>query len=836
MTEASIIPQLWESAAADVPDHVVGPPSWMGHIPFAFWAMQNLRPRVFVELGSHTGVSYCAFCQTAQRYAVPAACFAVDNWQGDPHAGFYGEDVYQTLRAYHDPRYSGFSRMIRANFDDALPYFADGSIDLLHIDGYHTYDAVRHDFDVWLPKMSERGVVLFHDTNVRENDFGAWRLWDEVSERYPGFAFLHSNGLGVLAVGAQTPEPLRQLFAAAASEEGAAAVRGFFSRLGDAIVLRHQSDDLTERLKAAQREDGRLRDAILERNAEIGRLNGEIIARDTEIGRLNGEIVARDTEIGRLNGEIVARDAEVGRLNGEIVARDNEIGRLNGEIVARDNEIGRLNAEIKRLNDCVAEIERLNKNLAARNAEVGRLNNEIAARDDGIAQRDMEIVRLSEYISSIHASTSWRLTRPIRGVRRVISRIGKPSAPPLPPLPAAAAAGSPPAAALDPRPVLIIATHDCSRTGAPVVALELARSFARRQDVELHVVAKTGGVLETEFAACGVFWNLRARPDQSQSEADYFASLTARLAARPVKAAICNTVVTSDLVSILNAHGVPVLSLIHELPNSITTFFGVDTFRAIDRDASAVVFGSEFVRSRIIDAFHPTNRALRIAPTGYPEPAAISRATARAKVTAELGLPEDVFLVLGCGTMDHRKGVDLFVQTALRTVQALGPSCRFVWIGDGGGAYGSWCRHDLEAAGLGSAVHLIGSRESVDLYMAAADVFLMSSREDPFPLVTLGAIAAGVPVVAFAGGGGSEEVIGEEAGVTVPYLDVEAMSQAVVRLGREPALRRDLGEAGRRIFQERYTFDRFTDRLVDIMRNDLGVALPRSGALDEAAE
>ncbi len=168
-------------------------------------------------------------------------------------------------------------------------------------------------------------------------------------------------------------------------------------------------------------------------------------------------------------------------------------------------------------------------------------------------------------------------------------------------------------------------------------------------------------------------------------------------------------------------------------------------------------------------------------------------------------------------------------------------ACHFVWIGNGSAVYTNWCRHDLEIAGLDAAVHLIGSRESIDPYLAAADIFLMCSREDPFPLVTLGAIGAGVPVIAFAGGGGSEEVIGGEAGVVVPYLDVGAMAEAVVRLHREPERRQALGKAGQRVFRERYTFDRFTERLLGILREDLGVALPApdrhpAPALETAAE
>lgn len=206
--------------------------SWHMHIPFAFTLIQMVQPRVLVELGTHKGDSYCAFCQAVDTLGLESNCYAVDTWEGDEHAGFYSSEVLDELRSHHDPRYARFSTLLQMTFDQAADNFKAGSIDLLHIDGLHTYEAVKHDFENWLPKMSERGLVLLHDVNVHEKDFGVWAFWEEIKARYPltNFEFKYGNGLGLVALGSIVPEPLEVLFQGG---ESVVLLTKYFSWLGE---------------------------------------------------------------------------------------------------------------------------------------------------------------------------------------------------------------------------------------------------------------------------------------------------------------------------------------------------------------------------------------------------------------------------------------------------------------------------------------------------------------------------------------------------------------------------------------------------------------------------
>jgi len=187
------------AAASFEPLSVQFPDSWVGHTPFAFWLIKEIQPKVFVELGVHSGNSYFAFCQAIKEGRFQTKSYAIDRWTGDEHSGVYDDKVFEYVNDHNQNHYSAFSTLMRMDFDEAAREFSSNSIDLLHIDGFHSYEAVRHDFETWLPKLSSQGIVIFHDINVHLPDFGVYKFWEELKLRYSNtIEFMHSNGLGVL--------------------------------------------------------------------------------------------------------------------------------------------------------------------------------------------------------------------------------------------------------------------------------------------------------------------------------------------------------------------------------------------------------------------------------------------------------------------------------------------------------------------------------------------------------------------------------------------------------------------------------------------------------------
>lgn len=391
--------------------------AWHEHIPFAMFLVSLLRPHVIVELGTHGGDSYCAFCQAVQELGLDTRCYAVDIWQGDAHSGFYGPEVLNALRAHHDPLYGGFSQLLQSTFAAALDQFADGSVDLLHLDGYHTYEAARADLLPWLPKLSSRGVILLHDINAHERDFGVWRLWDQLAPLYPHFEFYHAHGLGLLAVGAAAARLLEILLNA--STEQALLIRKFFFRLGQSVApnlaAAEQIEPLAQELASQAQTNASLIAQLADKQEQLQSLTAEWSAASQQFEQTrvadHDHIAALQQTLDEQTRHLDALNIRIERLTQRETELRTQLLDAHAALWTRDQELDKLTLAGSPLSQQNAQLEFL----TAENENLKRI---VSSRDEGIEWLRTQLTAVQAQLNRMQNLPLGQLHRLLSAFRR----------------------------------------------------------------------------------------------------------------------------------------------------------------------------------------------------------------------------------------------------------------------------------------------------------------------------------------------------------------------------------------------------------------------------------
>lgn len=368
---------------------------------------------------------------------------------------------------------------------------------------------------------------------------------------------------------------------------------------------------------------------------------------------------------------------------------------------------------------------------------------------------------------------------------------------------------------------IVCVSHDAAFYGAQLLILHVAEVLKVQFGFRVTSVLLGDGPLKGEFERVGPVvsfsdppWLEPAKPDVMRVRQKEIK----RLFTEGARHAICNTSVSGHVVRMLKEEGFQVIALIHELPNLIREFRLEPAVKEIGRWADRVVFPAKFVRDRFLTVagLDPARAVIRPQGLYRPNPYRNARDEARTHLLDELGLAPSAKLIIAAGQGDRRKGLDIFCQVAARVVRMI-PDAHFLWIGDDTMALGQDCKAWVEAVGLDGNVHFKGVVRDPDAYLlhiAGANLYLMTSREDPFPSVILDAMEARVPVVGFTDAGGFTELLEAGAGVLVPFENREAMASVVNELLLDPARAARIGEYGQRIIDTHF---RFLDYVHDLL-------------------
>ena len=382
---------------------------------------------------------------------------------------------------------------------------------------------------------------------------------------------------------------------------------------------------------------------------------------------------------------------------------------------------------------------------------------------------------------------------------------------------------------IDPaRGTVLLLIHEATRTGAPILGYNIAKLLGRTYNVVAVLLAD--GELANDFRECcaAVIGPLSVA-DAHPVEAEYLVSYL--LDAYRFTYAVANSIDTRILLRSLTLSAVPVVSLVHEFSSYVPP--RGEMGRALEW-STEIVFSSEITRSAAL-ADYPNldNRPIHILRQGLPDlpPRPKSDMLNERRAITEAIRPEhakDAFVVLGCGTVTFRKGVDTFLACA-SAVAALKPrrAVRFVWIGTGthydmDRVYRVFLEEQIERAGLKDLVTFVDPLADLDLAYRLSDLFLLSSRLDPLPNVGIEAALHGRPVICFENATGFAEILRADPitrPCVVPYLDTQAAAREIARLADDGPSYQALSQATLRLANAAFDMDGYARRLDEIGRH-----------------
>ena len=785
------------------PKSLQSPNAWVGHLSFAAWVMQEVSPKIFVELGTHSGNSYFSFCQSVVEGNLSSKCYAVDTWQGDEHAGQYSDEIFAQVNSHNQEHYAGFSRLLRMTFDDAVSYFANESIDILHIDGLHTYEAVRHDFETWLPKLAPGAVVIFHDINVRERDFGVWKLWAELQTRYPNnLEFMHCNGLGVLQLNNLLDGQKLEWLKPSLSEKQS--LISYFSALGSGQLTNFE-------LKELKLHTENLAQIIAERDEQIAIFKHAIAESDQKIEELNLDLDQANASIKRIENSLSWRVTKPIRY---IIGLIKKKAKFKKHFFLDRKDVNTNNSE-KLPNGFKPKVYlKLNPDVAESGDDP--INNYL---NHGIHEgRTFSILQKKNY--------RFKRLKQFFFLDRKDANINNPDKLPkgfkpeiyLKLNPDIAESGADPlnhylnhgihegrsfsVAVTDidgnykfnlNLETILLVSHESSRTGAPVLSLNLVHAFVHKYNVVVLLLGD--GPLSNAFRLAGAALIIAPTLRGSSVQAEIIVN---QLCSRfNFKFAIVNSVESRVVLSPLGIRFVPTISLIHEFASYTRP---IDAFRDALIWSSETIFSAKVVLENAFAEYPDLiSRSVHIIPQGQcvlplDELSPVQLKAERERIS-HLLRPKDsadnTLVIIGIGSIHLRKGVDLFIQCAAQVLPRVqGAKCRFVWIGKGYDpvndvGYSVYLADQIRRAGLEGKIFFVDETAAIETAYEVADVFLLTSRLDPLPNVAIDAMAHGLPVLCFAKTTGIADFlieIGLKENCVAEYLDTADMTKKILTL------------------------------------------------------
>ena len=375
---------------------------------------------------------------------------------------------------------------------------------------------------------------------------------------------------------------------------------------------------------------------------------------------------------------------------------------------------------------------------------------------------------------------------------------------------------------------ILFVGHDASRTGAPILLLHLIQWIKENTTLNCQLLLGRDGELRSEFEKHvettiidpvvlrkekpGFIRKLRGATNAQR--------LNERITRYNPDLIYCNTLAVSPLYEFFHVNDVPILLHVHELNLFLEGFPDRESVPILVNKADRMIVVSNAVNRFVKQTFDIPDEKIGLIH-GYIPSEILSlknRQSHENSITKdELGIPQDHQVLVCCGTLDWRKGADLAVQLLANLKRSERKNVHLVWVGgDHDDVVAKNLKFEARQAGVEKNLHLVPSTNMPLKYLSIGELFVLLSREDPYPLVVLEAAALGKPIVCFEGSGGTPELIGDDAGFTVPFLDISQLSLKICEILDSPERMNSLGKNAR-LKAEQHDINTIVPKIINLI-------------------
>jgi len=392
---------------------------------------------------------------------------------------------------------------------------------------------------------------------------------------------------------------------------------------------------------------------------------------------------------------------------------------------------------------------------------------------------------------------------------------------------------------------ILFVSHDANRAGSQLLLLQLLRLLKER-GVPMHLLLCNGGDLEQEFeevtSITRLYQSYTLAPNllsgkllkkinlhklyEERSAQKENERITAELHAENIGLVFVNSIANAGVYyeTLRSLHHLPLVLFVHELAMSVKIYTHEKQLNFLLKKTDHLIAVASAVANYYVKKYDfPIQRVSTFTLIDHDHIDEKLKNIQTKLLENTYRIPEDAIIIGGCGNAEWRKGNDIFNWIARNVIKKTSPlPVYFVWVGAGPQhEIYELIASDIRLMGLSDRIILIPPTPQALDYINRFDVLLLSSREDPYPLVVLEAALQEIPVVCFEDAGGAPELIETDAGFVVPYMDISAASDAVLELVLDQGMRNRMGQKGRQKVLERHNTDKSVSNIEAIIQKYL---------------